>query len=332
MRAHPWSGLSKSLFVAVLTASVHTAAAEGAKSPDPATPPTAPVPTTTAADPGKEVQMAEDPPPNDIEGTNDSPDNPSSDGARKIIAAPSVAPRFGYPIEEVARPLTLPRGTSEVAIDIRAVVSPLVSNATLRARFGITRQWQIGLRYNVGGVYKDPVSGSNGFNVGKAAGLEVSYLITDYIAASVAVPVYLDPVATSINIGAPIRFRFGPKVSLGGLDDLLQIRTSKFVPSFTSELENESRKQDVKTNTSTLKGNLRFVGYGVYQQKANLAFFGRLGVTARDFSSNDLLYLLRAGLQFSPKRFVDLGASIGFDDLAQPTRTFGLELSAAVRI
>jgi hypothetical protein len=221
---------------------------------------------------------------------------------------------------------------SEVAIELRSTLSPFVSNATLRARYGITRQWQIGLHYNGGGFFEDPVSGKSGYNVGKAAGLDVTYQVQHYVGVTFGVPIYLDPVATAIAVGVPLHFRFGPKYAVGGLDDLLDIRVTKFVPSFYSEEENEVGANNIRTKTITPKGNLRFAGWGMYQHKPNLAFYGRLGVTAVDYSSLNLLYVMRAGLSYSPKRFLDLGASIGFDDLALPGRTFGIEASLAFRI
>nr|MBP9086395.1 hypothetical protein [Kofleriaceae bacterium] len=286
--AHQVIGFS-SLSAALLAVSVAVAAAQPAAQP--AASPVAPADPAKPTDgTGQDAQLAEDPP-NDIEGTSESPDAPVT-GEAPIVATIKAAPQTGYPIEEVARPITLPQGMSEVALELRATLSPFVSNATLRARYGITRQWQIGLRYNGGGFYKDPITSKSGYNVGKAAGLEVTYLVNAWIGASIGVPIYLDPVASSISLGAPIRFRFGPKVTVGGLGDLLDIRISKFVPSFYSEYANEGLANAFRTNTTTDTGNLRFAGYGIYQQKPNLALYGRIGVTARDFSSLDLLYLL----------------------------------------
>jgi hypothetical protein len=221
---------------------------------------------------------------------------------------------------------------SEVQLATRATLSPFVSNATLRARYGITKQWQIGLRYNAGGLYKDPVTGKNGFNVGKAAGLDVAFQIEPWIGATVSVPIYLDPVATSVNIGVPLNFRIGDKVLVGGLGDLLEIRAKRFVPSYTSELENEARSQDSKVNTTLSAGRIRFAGFGAYQHKPNLAVVGQFGVAAEDFSSNDLRYLIRAGGVWTPKRYLDVTGSLGFDDLQSPSKTFGLELALSVRI
>lgn len=277
--------------------------------------------------------MAEDPPPNDMEGTSDSPENPDAVGVAKPdkVVVVSKKPK-GYPIEEVARPITLPGGMSEVGIEARSTFSPFVSNGALRARYGITRQWQIGLRYNAGGFYKGANQSSAAFHPGKSTSVDVTYLFTDWVGASVGVPFYFDPTAASLAIGAPMRFRIGDKLLLGGLNDLLQIRLKGFVPSLTSEASNEASASAVRTNTTTAKGALILGGYGVYQHKANMAFIGRLAITANDFSSLDLRYLLRAGLQYSPKRYLDLSASLGFDDMALPGRTFGVELGLAVRI
>jgi hypothetical protein len=320
--------LSSSLIVVALVGANETAVAQDAKGATPAAP--AAGSTGAAAPAGQEAQLAEDPPPQDIEGTDETPEAPV--GEKPLVAAVVTPKMTGYPTEFVARPITLTRGTSEVQLSARSTFSPFISNATLRARYGITRQWQIGLRYNIGGLYKDPTSAKNEFNLGKAAGFDVTYQVQHWIGASLSVPVYLDPVAVSVNIGVPLNFRFGDKVTVGGLGDLLEIRATKFVPSYNIELENELHAQQIKTNTTTSKGRLRFAGFGAYQHKPNLAFIGQLGVTAEDFASNDLRYLMRGGLMFTPKRYLDLGASIGFDDLQAASETFGIELSLAVRI
>lgn len=322
------SSLSAVLIAAAVSVAAAQPSAKDAPAPSPA--PAAPATATPAAGTGQEVQMAEDPPPNDMEGTDESPENAVSTEPKVVVA--KVVEHTGFPIEAVARPITLPRNMSEVAIELRSTLSPFVSNATLRARYGITRQWQIGLHYNGGGFFEDPVSGKSGYNVGKAAGLDVTYQVQHYVGVTFGVPIYLDPVATAIAVGVPLHFRFGPKYAVGGLDDLLDIRVTKFVPSFYSEEENEVGANNIRTKTITPKGNLRFAGWGMYQHKPNLAFYGRLGVTAVDYSSLNLLYVMRAGLSYSPKRFLDLGASIGFDDLALPGRTFGIEASLAFRI
>jgi hypothetical protein len=86
------------------------------------------------------------------------------------------------------------------------------------------------------------------------------------------------------------------------------------------------------------RGSIRIGGFGAYQQAPNLALIGRLAVEVDDFSSNrnmaghgGITTSIHAGAQFSPKKFLDVGGTLGFDDLAV-LGSFGLALHLAVRI
>jgi hypothetical protein len=80
-----------------------------AKDPAPAGP-AGPAPAAGSGS-GEVVQMQEDPPPKDIEGRDENPDAPRDIGADAPPAVTAKAPikKSTYPIEEVARPLKLPR-------------------------------------------------------------------------------------------------------------------------------------------------------------------------------------------------------------------------------
>jgi hypothetical protein len=124
--------------------------AQGAPPAGPASDPAAP-----AAD-GKEVEMEEEPAV-DPSGVEENPTDPiTGEPVEEPGAPPPVrARRSGYPAQEVLRPITLPALTSEVGLDLRTLVGDFSVDFNLRGRFGITRQWQIGLGYNVGGLYDD---------------------------------------------------------------------------------------------------------------------------------------------------------------------------------
>lgn len=296
------------------------------------TPDTAPAPDGAAgsgSDAGSAVEMAEDPPPSDMEGTNENPDAPRIIGEENkgVPSAPPVMKKSGYPVEEVFRPITLPQNMSEIGLAPHAQVSPYAGADALRARYGITRQVQIGLTYLLAGIFadKDFVAGSSAgtkVHPGKAVGLDFTILLQNWIAVKIGVPIYIDPVAVGLNLGAPLKFVFGDKFALGGLDDLLTFKISKFAPSFYQEAFNVSAAKGVETNSVLSKGFLRFSGYGIYQHKPQLAIIGRLGVTMNDFSTTKsdggggLVTFLRAGFQYTVKKRIDLGFSLGFDDLA----------------
>jgi hypothetical protein len=296
----------------------------------------APAPSTGAAgaampagSEGSTVQMAEDPPPSDITGTAENPDAPRTILDAETPAVATVAPppvRTGYPIEEALRPITLPANMSEVSIAPHAQVSPYAGSTALRARYGITPRIQLALTYVVGGIFDDPstLESKQGFHPGKALGLDVTYMLQDWVGVKVGVPIYISPLAVSLALGAPIKFTFGDKFALGGLDDLLNIRLSRFAPTFYQELQNAANANDTMTGTIKSAGALRVSLFGVYQYQPDLAIIARTGIQMEDFATGKtdgcpgecMSTFIHAGFNYSPRRYLDLGLSIGFDDLA----------------
>lgn len=294
---------------------------------------------------GSAVQMTEDAPPSDMNGTDENPDAPHAmtTEVEHVTTVAPVKPRpVGYPIEEVLRPITLPANLSEVSIGPHVdAVSPYAGSDALRARYGITSQIQLGLTYVFAGIFHDPMSATNKLALvgGKAVGLDVTYLVQNWVGIRLGVPFYIDPVAFSIALGAPMKFVFGDKFAIGGLDDLLNIKISKFAPSFTSEYENAANaKTEMVSPGSESRGHLRFSTFGLYQYEKDLVLIGRFGLDFNDFatSKNDRGYgpattFIRFGLDYSPRRYLDLGASIGFTDLST-FNSFGPAGYLALRI
>jgi hypothetical protein len=278
---------------------------------------------------GSAVDMPEDAPPADMNGTDENPDAPR-DITKPAVTAVAPTPKrpSGYPTEEALRPITLPQNMSEVSISPHANVSPYFGSDALRARYGITSRIQLGLTYVLGGIYHDPSTANMklGFHPGKAVGVDVTVLLQNWIAVRVGVPVYVDPVAVGLQLGAPMKFTFGEKFALGGMDDLLNIKISKFAPSFYSEYENAINAAAQDNNTETPNGHLRFSAYGIYQQSTKLAIIARAGLdtmlssagsgSAGATSSSSTATFLRAGFDYTPRHYLDLGVSLGFDDLA----------------
>ncbi len=294
---------------------------------------------------GSAVQMTEDAPPSDMNGTDENPDNPHEVGNAdngKPKPPPSTAPAV-YPIEEALRPITLFEGMAELSIAPHAEVSPFWSSDALRARYGITRQFQLGITYAFAGVYDDPATVQKQYAIhpGKAVGIDVTYLIQSWIGVRIGLPFYLNPFAMSLSIAAPIKFHFGDKFALGAFDDLLNIKLSKFPPSFTNELQNASAAQGTTTGTEQSAGTLRLSGYGIYQVQSNAAVTGRIGIDIDDLSGGSSTagagttgttqVFIRAGIDFTPRHWIDLGVSLGFDDLAHGG-SFDPQLYLALRI
>jgi hypothetical protein len=284
---------------------------------------------TASGGEGSAVQMTEDPPPADMNGTDENPDAPKSlvDGEAppSTTTAPAARPA-GYPLEEVARPITLPLNLSEVSIAPHATVSPFANAIPLRARYGVTPKIQLGLTYMLGGIFDDPLTreSKQAFHPGKAVGPDVTVMLQDWVGVRFGVPIYISPLAVSIALGAPIKFRFGDKFALGGLDDFLNIRIKRFAPTFYQEFQNASNASDNLTNTIKSQGELRVSLYGVYQYEPDLAFIGRTGIQMENFATGKtdgcsgecLTTFIYAGFNYSPRKYLDLGLSIGFDDLA----------------
>jgi hypothetical protein len=336
------------LSITVLTTlGASVANAQPKKAPPPAPAPDRAAPATPAG--GDAVAPIDDPPPSDMNGTDENPDAPKGtdpDPTKIVVAVPDKKKTAGYPMEEVLRPITLPQNMSEISLSPHAQISPYEGGDALRARYGITRQVQLGLTYVLGGVFHQPtgsaaaMQGPIKFKPGKAVGLDVTVLLQDWIGVRVGVPIYIDPVAVSITLGVPMKFTFGDKLALGAFDDLLNIRVKNFAPSFYQEAENARSAFEINNMTSTTAshGTLRFAGYGEYQQDKHLAIIARLGFELDDFSGSKnntghggTTVFVRGGLQYAVKRYFDLGASIGWDDLAK-LGSVSPALFAAVRI
>jgi hypothetical protein len=297
----------------------------------------------SGGDAGSAVQMTEDAPPADMEGTGENPDAPRTLGEPDpgVVVAPKASPRAGYPVEDVLRPITLPQNMSEVSIAPHAQFSPYGGADALRARYGITRQIQLGLTYLFGGIYADKnfiagASGGTKFHPGKAVGLDVTILLQNWLAIRVGVPVYISPLALSLTLGAPMKFVFNEKFALGGFDDLLTIKLRRFAPSFYQEFLNAQGKDADDSGTISSNGVLRVSLFGLYQQSTKMVLIGRAGLNANDFGSGktnvgEIQTFLRFGFQYTPRKYLDVGASLGFDDMAHPG-TFGPAGYLALRI
>lgn len=285
---------------------------------------------------GGEAELDEDPTPTgDVDQGEEDPDAP-----RLLGVDPNPGPkapaakRTGYPIEEVLRPLTLPDFTSEIGLGASLYPSPLDLELGLSARYGITRQAQIGVRYAIGGLYDDGKKDKVSWNTGKAVEINFSFLVTDWVAPRVAIPMYVDPFAIGMVVGAPMKFRFGDRFAIVGFEELVgwKFQGNRFVPSLTSERRNEAVADSLSTNTIASDGFIQLDFGAVYQLKPNLALTGRFGITFEDFADDDTASNLRAQLQFTPKRRIDLSALIGFDRLDEASKSFRIAGGVAIRI
>jgi len=304
-----------------------------------AQPKPAPTPAPTAGDEGgKQVDLPEDDTPSaDPSGVEENPDAPRGGVGIDVTATPPPPPpdrgRKGYPIEETLRPITLPALMSEAGFDLRNNIKPYDGNTTLRGRFGITRQWQIGLEYTVGGFFNDIGGQDKGkFNTGKSIGLDVTYGLFSFLGIRAALPFYLSPFAMGFTIGAPLKFHVTDKFAFGGMGDFLTFKIHNFVPSTIDERINDGNSYLVDSGTKTSRGSLNFSGYAIYQAKPNIAIGGDIGFVYEDFNDTDVPYSLHARGQYSTSNKLDFGAVFGFGDLADVKNSVQLNLYAQLRI
>lgn len=285
---------------------------------------------------GGETELEDDPPPiGDDTGGEENPDAPRILGEGDPAAPVTPRPRAtGYPIGEVDRPITLPEFSSELRFGAALYPSPLDVELGLYARYGITRQAQIGVRYLIGGLYDDPTPGDKvKWNTGKAVAVDFSFLVTNWIAPRIAVPMYVDPFAIGIELGAPVKFRFG-KLAIVGFEDVVafKLQSKLFLPNLERESFNEAAAAAYDLNQIASDGYIRLDFGAIYQLKPNLSVTGRFGVTLDDFSGDDSASNLRAQVLFTPIRIVDLIGLIGFDRLDDASETFHATGAIAVRI
>lgn len=295
---------------------------------------------------GSAVEPIEEPPA-DMGGTNENPDNPHALTIEEPPPPKAVAAKpAGYPTELALRPITLPQNMTEITLNPHFQVSPFLASDDLHARFGITNKIQVGVTYAYGGIWNRALvetgdSNGYGFHAGKAFGIDVTYLIQDWVGVQIGLPFYLSPFAMSLQLAAPMKFHLTDKFALGGLDDLLNITLDNFMPSFYQEAFNAEAAQNHNTNTQQSRGHLRFSVYGIYQQSKEFAFTGRVGLDEDlgesgtggpgESSTGSSTVYLHAGFMWTPVNYFDLGLQIGFDDLST-SGSFGPQLFLALRI
>lgn len=302
---------------------------------------------------GDEIELEEDPLPGTggtPEGAAENPDAPKTSVEAEAEAekeAEAEADRVvgPYPIEEVLRPITLPKFMSEASLDYSAGQiafgdeTSFFTTGLLTGAFGITSEAQIGLRYGVGS-FGDDAMGESGYIAGKALSLDFLYNLRDYtggewVAAQLSVPIYLDPFAIGVTVGAPFKFTFFDKLSLVFGRDLVSFKLHNFVPDVGNAVINDNLEQLDRTGADAAIPdsdlNLRLQVF--WQHSENLAIDGRFGPRAPDFAlDKDPPWLLDGGVTYSTSNMMDLGGRVGFQRLDEGFDSFLATVVAAFRI
>lgn len=274
------------------------------------------------------AQEDEAPPPIEdwgaAEGTAENPDAPKEFGSVEEKKAPV---RVGYPRELVLRPLTLDAGMTEVSLDVPALLSPARVKGQLGVAYGINNQIQLGLLYGPGAL-RDP----DGFVAGKAVGIDVRYLVTDFLSVQAALPILINPFAMGVTLGAPMKFEFWDKLAFVFGQDLLTANVVSFAPVVGDPLETQRQIELDESGTTGPRGEVRVLGGVMYQMDPDLAFMGELGLVYPDFGREKTMVPMWLALMYSPGAKVDLGLRAGFESLSQAKDYFGVRLFVAVRI
>lgn len=264
----------------------------------------------------------------DLVGSDENPDVPAyafaDRTAPKEEAAKSPA-LTGYPLRVIDRPINLPGGMSEIAFATDVNVDPFAIGGLLRGSYGINKEAQLSLNYGLG-TFSD-----SEFSTGKAVALEGQYLIKNYLAAQISVPIYLDPLAVGLVLGAPMRFKFFDKFILEAGRDLLGIKLYEFLPSVENARQNDAFIANLEDNTLIPKWNIKTSLTGTYQQTDNLALSAELGVQFND-SDDASTTLMNLGVLYAKSQKFDLGAQLGAKDLASFTDSLGIRLFLKLRI
>jgi hypothetical protein len=289
-----------------------------------------------------------EPDPEEPEGPIEDPDIPPPDAGAITAddldgtAAAKRSTQINYtkktfPIEVVKRPLTLAQWQAEIALD-----SPFVSGAdsptmwqTLRARFGITRDWEAGLTYSFGLFTFDPPEGGKSFEAGRAFSFDGAWqILYRHLAAAASLAFYADPDAFGfgINLGVPFRVNLGERWAIFGGHDLLRLQIVKMPvdPAFpaynlgiaaASELGVEEPAGDLTINVG-----------GMVQIQPNINAYLQFTTAYLDFEDQDQPFSLFGGLTLSRNNRFDLGGRIGFYRLDDAGETFSVSVYGAYRL
>ena len=222
----------------------------------------------------------------------------------------------------------MPGGTSEISFALPALLDPdaYAFGATLRGTYAITSEAQVGLRYGFGAFTED------GFDVGKAVSLDTQYRITDNISAQVSIPIFLDPFALGVVLGAPMQFTFFDSFRLSFGEDLVAIKVHEFLPSIDNAAQNSAAIANLEDNTITPLWIGKAALRAVYQQSEKLALDAQFGVQFDDRDDTANTTLFNIGATYVHNTDLDFGCRIGAASLSEFVETLGLSIFASYRI
>lgn len=269
------------------------------------------------------------------EPEDDIPQAPTFGDEEEAPPPPPARAVLGYPGREVDRPVSLPGGVGEIALSVKATSLP-EAGGLLRLRYGITPRVQFGLLYGGVSIYDKPNASGNGsaFSVepGKSIGAELQVVIIDGVAVRATVPMYLDPYAAGVSIGAPIHLRLSSRFALIGLEDVVSFRVHKFYPALLSEGTNTALAAADANNGVVPRGTVRVVPGLMYQQSDKLSVGGQFGLLFINFGDDPTGVELKGRMLYNISTRFDFWATAGFDNLDDASDNISAQLGLALRL
>lgn len=288
---------------------------------------------------GDEVEMSADPlaPAASGDGPVGAAEDPAppSKAVGQKTATPEVAADGtpiveGYPQAMVLRPITLLGGMVEAGLEAPVNPDPFALSGVVHARYGITDEIQVGVRYGLGFTADDTSA------AGKAVAVEAVYQVFDFAALQVAVPFAWDPFGAAITVGVPVKFVISDKLAIVGGQNLVTVRLGDYYPSvdpvFESPDQNAAAAARLNTNTEIDDGEIRVFGGLTYQASEEFAVGGDIGVRAVDFKMRDAAVPIFLRGTYSPEPNIDIGARAGFRRPDEAGDTFTVSVFAAARL
>jgi hypothetical protein len=237
-----------------------------------------------------------------------------------VTTSPTV-----YPIERIFRPLVLPRHMVEASLELPMTVDPASVTAIVRGAFGVTKELQVGLRYAIFTSADGETFG------GKTVAIDAEYDVFPWLSAQIALPINFDPYAQGVVFGAPMKFAFWDKFSIELGRDLVGVKLAKFLPSAARPAENAALAAAEALNEIVPASEVNLGGTVFYQFAPNLAGEARYNVRMPEFEATGAPHEATLGVSYSTSNMLDIGARLGFFDLANASESFLAQLSVAYR-
>ncbi|MBT8493451.1 MAG: hypothetical protein KJO07_10375, partial [Deltaproteobacteria bacterium] len=280
----------------------------------------------------------------DAIGTDSSTMVEDADKKQDVAAPKEKGP---YPQRFIDRPIIVYKGMIEASADLTFATDVsrqrrisgqtddgvVGAGLSLRARFAITDEIEVGLRWGAVSLheaYEPPPVDSN-ITGGRALQADFVYQVFDWLGAQASIPFYVDPFAMGITLGAPMQGEVGP-LQFFGLRDLVTVKIAKFMPFPNEPVANEVQAQLDEINFTESDGRVN-INFGVaYQQTDAMAFIAESGIIFEDFDNADNEVPLKLSALYARSNKLDVGAQIGSRSLDEVVETFFARVFVNLRI